>query len=290
MDAVPLLIGTLGVLGLVFFLSGGHVLLRHRRPWFSFLHAFCPAAPISSTGNAGSRCGLNLNGVRFKEEGLMFHLSPQVQLADEGLIFYLDHAFFRAPPVLVRFDQVKSFCSVREGSNECLEVDFEAKAIQGWARISGDLAQSLKARGVQERPRKPDSSPADQSSDDLKLSPAATQYKRRFRCSAWTAEALETLDNRDPVDGFTDVEQLWACIYEHDYSGTWTRAHDVAAEPSTSSWLSAYLQEAMVSKRGVPIKAVTELLRIMRLRVDRTLGTSSPGAALESNSCPQCDS
>jgi hypothetical protein len=124
--------------------------------------------------------------------------------------------------------------------------------------------------------------------ENIHMSPAASQYKRRFGCTTWTAEALETLDSRDPLDGLKDVEALWASVYEHDHSKEWSRASTMMGDPATSYWLSAHLREAMEETVPDHLRAVTELLRIMRSRLDRVLGKASP-TSFDSRSCPQCD-
>ena len=124
--------------------------------------------------------------------------------------------------------------------------------------------------------------------ESLPLSPAAAQYKRTFGCTIWTAVTLETLDARDPVDGLRDVEALWASVHEYEQSKAWSRASRLVADPATSYWLSTRLREVMVNIVPEHLPAITELLRICRLRVQRALAglTFAPAGP---GGCAQCD-
>jgi hypothetical protein len=269
------------------------ILHRWTESWRPFVSAFTRAANISRGDRKSAKpCALVLNGKilgdGFSEQRLGL-ARPRVLVRPEGIVFSLSPdpvGWFT--PVLVRYDQIKSFGRVREHSLEWIEVEFSGLSVYGWAHLPTSLARPLRGYGIQEGipPYRPGL--ASPSPEDPHLSPAAKLYKRTLACSKWTAETLETLDNRDRLDAFNDVETLWGCVYEREHAKVWRRATGVLLDGATSYWLSAHLREAMEKPEEVSLPTVTELLRITRSRLDRALGTSST-SSFDPRSCPQCD-
>jgi hypothetical protein len=259
------------------------VWINNWRTWRDFRDAFPPAHRIpSSTRRTGSSCSIVVTK-RTSEGSIRLRrlllVSPQVEIQQEGLAFFVAVDPFRLfSPVLIRFDQVRSYNRVRKQGSEHIEVECAERHVRAWLDLPTHLSGHLSAQCIVD----------DLASDRLTAmmncelagtSPLADNeywpagaYERVFGFSQWTAEALETLNPRCPWDAYCDVDKLWSAVYEFHCQRSWLAAERVLSDPVTSDWLTATLRDAMSRPGSTLLRDTSQVLKVARHRLNRALG------------------
>jgi hypothetical protein len=252
------------------------VWVHNWRTWRDFRDAFSPAHRMPSTARrTGSSCSIVVTkrtsegSIRLRRLRLV---SPQVAIQQEGLAFFMALDPFRLfSPVLIRFDQVRSYHRVRKQGSEHIEVECAERQVRAWLDLPTQLAGHLSAQCVVDD-LTADRLTALMDSEIGSMQPAASLYQRVFGFSQWTAEALETLDHRCPWDAYCDVDRLWSAVYEYHCQRSWHGAKRALADPVTSDWLTATLRDVMGRQGATLLRDTSQVLKIVRHRLNRALG------------------
>jgi hypothetical protein len=288
MNTVTELLAIIALLVAAYFLLS---YLLYRRSWRSMERSFSPAWDTPRAAlSAAKPCALAINGRLLAEgySGERFSLArPFVAVAQHGIVFCIRPNPIRMfSPILVRYDQVESFSHVRDDAGEWVELEFSERGTRCWAHLPVELAKSLRAHGIARGVPVDRLRPLLDESDIPLRSPGAALYARTFHCNAWVAELLETLDDRDVVDAYHDVNALWGAAYEFHRQRTWTKATAMLADRGTSYWLNGALRHAQFHAGARLLNDVQQLLVIVRARMDHALGAAIPAHRLPSSGMP----
>jgi hypothetical protein len=255
--------------------------LLYAKSWAALERNFSSAWDTKSKQVKESKpCALTVNGHLIAEgtSNERFNLArPHVLVVEQGIVFLIRPNPLRMfRPILVRYDQVESFGHVRDNEGRWIEIEFSERGTHCWAHLPVTLASSLRAHGIAQGVPPYRLRPLLEEALDPARSATANLYVKTFACSTWVADLLETLDNRDLVDAYHDVDSLWGAVYEYHQQKTWGRASAILADRSTSYWLSAALRDAQSRPDANLLKDVQQLLVVVRNRMDHSLGSQSP--------------
>jgi hypothetical protein len=251
------------------------------RSWAALERTFSSAWSFSREQLKASRpCALTVNGHLIAEGGSheRFNLArPYVLVVEQGIAFLIRPNPLRMfQPILVRYDQVESFGHVRDNEGQWIEIEFSERETRCWAHLPVELAGTLRAHGIAQGVPPYRLRPLLEEAEEPGCLPAASAYSQLLGCSTWVAEALETLDHRDVVDAYHDVDALWSAVFECHRQKTWTKAAAIIGNPETSYWLSATLREVQGRADAKVFDDVQQLLLVVRDRMDLALGAMTP--------------
>jgi hypothetical protein len=284
MAALEIILAAAFVVGMSFFMLGGHLTIRFADTWKDFLSSFCPATDELNSDTRSRPCVLSINNKNVGNDRVLNYFSPHVLALREGLVFTMRPQPFPAPPVLVRYDQVKSFARVRDRDGEWI-VEFLEGETHCWAHLPSPVFEEMKGYAIaQEIPQFRALTELGEESLHFGRGTAAI-LEKELGCSPWVAEMLETLEDRDPLDAYNDVNILWKVAHHYVNELSWQRADDCSNDSSTSYWLIAAIDslreqmgkaETTTTQHQIEVKRdVSALLQITRARMDNALGKAT---------------